>query len=310
MIALPQRGVARSIKKHNSEFDVFCDWVELSALSEGGDISRSDVVDFLIEAHVYEDQDFCSEFVMSAWSELRKRQGWLGVGSDLEFKSARIIPRDPWQEMPAHAFCVAVSLAPHYAKWLEQFGPDYTDQGSLFERLALEALPQKFAGWMFRSTGWSARTAVDLVDVVPELATVLSEEPGNVRKWASGKAHEAGLDLAWYLPFADVRGGLPAYLGQCASGANWVTKLHTPELPVWRKLIDFTHPPSKALVLPFALADDTFQNRRLQVNGLLIDRHRLLPALRSSSWLSGPLATDLIAWLEPRIAWLTSIQAS
>ncbi len=306
MIRLPQRGIARSVRRHNSEFAVFCDWVELSALTGASEISRSDAVDHLVEAHIYDDQDFCSERVTSAWSELRRRQLWLGSGSDIQFTSARIATATPWQAMAAHTFCVTVSLAPHYKGWFDKFGADYTAQGALFERLAMEALPHRFSGWVFQSTGWSAQTAVELIAVVPELAAALGEDPGDIQKYATGKAHEAGLDLAWYLPFPDVRGGLPAYLAQCASGANWISKLHTPALPLWNKLIDFTHPPSKALVLPFALDDSVFRNHAVLVEGLIIDRYRLLPPQPSDAWLSENLARDLIAWLEPRIGWLES----
>jgi len=42
------------------------------------------------------------------------------------------------------------------------------------------------------------------------------------------------------------------------------------------------------------------------VEGLIIDRYRLLPPQPSDAWLSENLARDLIAWLEPRIGWLES----
>jgi hypothetical protein len=189
---------------------------------------------------------------------------------------------------------------------VDRFGSDYTEQGELFERLSISALGPRFAGWIFQPTGWSASTPVALQEVVPDLARNLFEEPGNIAKWASGQAHEAGLDLAWYLPFSDQRSGLPTYLGQCASGDNWTSKLHTPELFLWGKLIDFTHPPAKALIIPFALTDEIFQQRRVQVEGLLIDRHRLMPDTSEQDWLSVDLRAELAAWIAPRLEWLRS----
>jgi hypothetical protein len=306
VLPLPERGIRRSVSVHNVKLDIFCDWIELTVLVNESEVSRADVIDHLMEQHIYDESDFAAELVGSAWTELRRRHRWLGGSCGLKFEGHRISRLGEWADHAALTFCVLISLAPRYAEWTKHFGSDYTDQGELFERLSIAALGPRFGGWTFQSTGWSTNTTVALQDVVPDLASNLFEEPGNVAKWASGQAHEAGLDLAWYLPFSDLRSGLPIYLGQCASGDNWTKKIHTPELPLWGKLIDFTHPPAKALIIPFALTDEIFQQRRVQVNGLLIDRHRLLPGAVEQDWLAHDLQADLVEWTTPRLDWLSS----
>jgi hypothetical protein len=306
VLPLPERGIRRSLTVHNVRLDVLCDWIELEVLLSEDELSRADVIDHLIEQHIYDESDFAADLVGSAWTELRRRHRWLGGSSGLDFRGHRISRRSEWSNHAALTFCVLVSLAPRYAGWKDEFGSDYTEQGELFERLSISALGPRFDGWMFQSTGWSANTAVALRDVVPDLATNLYEEPGNITKWASGQAHEAGLDLAWFLPFSDLRSGIPIYLGQCASGDNWIKKIHTPELHLWGKLIDFTHPPAKAMIIPFALTDESFEQRRVQVNGLLVDRHRLLPDATEPDWLPTDLHSELVAWMRPRLEWLIS----
>ena len=43
-------------------------------------LSSIDVIDILVQEQIYEDQDFASEIVMSAWTELRRKQSWIGKG--------------------------------------------------------------------------------------------------------------------------------------------------------------------------------------------------------------------------------------
>jgi len=63
MLAKPEDGIFRSINEHNSELEVFCDWIEGSILFTDKIISTSDLIDNLIELHIYEDQDFASQFM-------------------------------------------------------------------------------------------------------------------------------------------------------------------------------------------------------------------------------------------------------
>jgi hypothetical protein len=304
VIRLPDRKMLRSKEEHNADLGVFCDWLQIVVAVDEDAISKVDALDSLLDARIYDDQDFAGEFVSSAWAELRKRRAWLGLSSNYEHRDGHISRTGDWRSHAALTFCLVTSLAPNLSEWTSTFGSDYVSQGDLFERISASALPLKFVDWKFEKTGWTPETPTNLASVVTDLAKMIYEEPGDVNKWASGKAHEAGVDLAWYLPFSDNRSGLPTYLGQCASGANWPTKIDSPRLHVWEKLINFTHPPAKAMVIPFALSDQEFQERRLQVNGLMIDRHRLFPPSPESEWIDQRLNYDLCEWLQPRIEWI------
>ena len=303
MLALPIKGIARSIQEHNIKLDTFCDWIEGSVLFDGEGLSSSDIVDILIEGQIYDDQDFASEIVDSAWAEIHLRQSWLGATNTLSISARRIEPQDVWQNLPAHSFCSLVSLATYYTGWSRQFGQDYNEQGELFELLTKESIESQFPDWKVYQTGWTRVNAVDLKTVVDKIANLLGENPGDLEIWADPEANESGLDLLCYRPFTDNRVGFPVYLMQCASGGNWTRKIHTPDLKVWTKVVQFAATPRKAFAVPFALLDDVFLRSCNKVDGMLLDRYRLLTASTyNSNWVSSPLKDRIISWLEPRIA--------
>ncbi len=311
MIARPD-VVKRSVTAHNSDVTVFCDWLEASALydEQVREVSKAEVVDVLMEQEIYNDQDYCWEFVSNSWTVIRRRLSWLGSSSPFKVRDLAITRTCQWREAPAHTFCLAVSLGPTYPGWHEQFGPDYTDQGALFESLVEASLRCVFSHWQFTCTGWSRQHTVTLSSVVPNLAADLREEACDIAltKYAGTYAKESGLDIAWHMPFRDQRGGFPVYLAQCASGKGWAAKLHDLDLEVWRKLIDFKHIPAKAFALPFALLDKEFVQRSPRVGGLLLDRYRLLSAgAICVEWLPTALAKRLVAWLEPRVQWILDL---
>ncbi len=312
MLALPRR-INRSVNVHNSHLPVFCDWIEASVLFDDVELSQSDVLDFLIEQQIYKDDDpdFCMQFVSSAWSELRRRLGWISSGSPLEFQNRRIVRKLDWNNVPAHAFCLILGLAPYYRDWVEEFGSDYNEQGELFEKLVLVSVSHVFAEWTTVRTGWSRDETSRLSEVVETLANAINEDVGNIDKYASEHAHEAGLDLFWHKRFVDGRGGHPVFLGQCASGKDWTEKLHTPEISVWSKIVDWKFPPSRAFAMPFALEDDEFVRRCNQFSGLFLDRYRLLmPSAADDEWIPTDLRAELNAWVEPRIDWVMSLNAN
>ncbi|MBM4033686.1 MAG: hypothetical protein FJ291_18160 [Planctomycetes bacterium] len=302
MLAIPEAGFARSIAEHNVRLDAMCDWLEGSILFRDERIDAPDVVDALCEGQIYRSQDFAWEMVSTAWRELGRRAALLRAGTPFSVARNSVSRTCDWTEVTGHGFCVALALAAWFPKWASSFGSDYTEQGILFESIAREAVECLFREWEVYPTGWSRSNPVELQDLVEQIAARLGEARGNVEKWTTSKAHEAGVDLLCYRPFHDGRGGLPTYLMQCASGRNWDSKLHTPCLSVWRKLIDFAAEPAKAFATPYALLDSDFPEKCIVVNGLLLDRYRLLqPARDNRGWVSPVLAARLKAWLAPRI---------
>lgn len=208
-----------------------------------------------------------------------------------------------WQDVPAHSFCLALSYSKWYPEWSRPFGRDFTEQGALFEKLTQESLKALFPDWEIHPTGWTKTNPNQLHTVVQEVASLLGEALGDIERWTKPKAHEAGLDLLCYRPFADSRVGVPVYLVQCASGGNWDTKLHTPSLRIWTKIVHWASDPKKAFAMPFALLDKDFIDRCNIVDGMLMDRYRLLsPGRNNPDWVSDELKTSIVKWLEPRIA--------
>jgi hypothetical protein len=117
----------------------------------------------------------------------------------------------------------------------------------------------------------------------------------------SPKANEAGLDILFFRPFTDDRCGFPIYLTQCATGEDWDTKLHTPVLAVWQKLVDFAAPPQKAFALPHSLSAEELRRVTVKVQGIVFDRYRLHDTSRPHNWCSKELTGDLKAFLNPLI---------
>ena len=302
MLDIPTVGFARSIKEHNVDLDALCDWIEGNVLFEGEELSESNVVDVLCENEVYDSQQFAWEIVGDAWRELARRIGWLNAGSPLTFKGRRLSRVQDWTEVPAHSFCLCLAYAKFYPAWAASFGSNYTAQGEYFEALTVESLGKHFPNWKIHLTGWSRTNTKKLAGVVEDVAAALGEPIGNLKKWTSASANEAGLDIVCHRSFEDTRPSAPVLLVQCASGKHYEGKLHTPNLRIWCRIVEFTCKPSKAFSTPFALENDEFTQVTNLVNGMVLDRYRLLaPGRTDRNWLSARLSADILAWATPRI---------
>ncbi len=303
MLELPRAGMQLSVERHNVELDALCDWLEASALFDEEEPSRSEVVDILIENTIYRRQDFAMEMVQNAWGELERRQSWAGRGAAIEVFGQRLRPLGAWQDWPAHSFCLALACARLYPDWRSQFGPDYTQQGDLFESLTKESLERILPGWRAHRTGWTPTRPIGLAAAAADVASRLGEQLGDVGYWGSRGAHEEGLDILCYRSLEDDRVGTPAYMIQCASGTNWRDKLGTPDLNVWTTIVTFASKPKRGFSMPFTLSNDRdFARSCLRVDGMLLDRNRLLAAGRiDPDWVSTRLTNLLIDWLGPRV---------
>jgi hypothetical protein len=311
VIALPERGIRRSLSTHNSNLILATDWVEACA-SFNGETTGAEIVDLLCEKNIYESQQFAWEFVNDIISTIRYRSLTLGDGYPVHVEpSSRIVAKGAWSDFEAYNFCLALSLREAFPTWAGSFGSDFTAQGELFERLTLEAVSAIFPGWSVYLTGWSKTKTQKLRAIVEEVAKRLGEAVGNVGRWTTERSNEAGLDLLCFRAFEDGRSGYPTLLFQCASGLDWKDKLRTPDLQIWTKIIEFPAQPQKAFATPFALEPKGFDRSCNVVNGLLLDRHRLLtPGVRAVAWLSQGLRQDLVGWTGPRIQTLPTTSQS
>lgn len=310
MLPLPETGVRASRTVHNCDLQLFCDWIEGCLLfKDEKRLSRTDIVDVLCEEDIYDDQAFASAWLDNVWSELERRRRLLDRAAPFDIAPRVITRKCTWDKVPAYAFCVLAPLLQSSAKWRPstkaKLAAHYAQQGSLFERISDEAL--QGAGWRTYRTGWSKANAARLPAVVTDVAGQVGEpEHANWATNVSPDANEAGLDVVFFRAFSDGRCGFPIYLAQCAAGADWDTKLHTPVLAVWRKLIDFAAPPHKAFALPHSLGVEDLRRVTVKVEGMVFDRYRLHDASRPRNWCSQRLAKDLKAFLRPLITKLPS----
>lgn len=303
MLEFPSVGVAKSVNKHNGLLDVQADWVEASVLFSLDRVSRSDVVDILIENYAYQNQDFANQWVGVIFGELERRFKLLGAGGALIRDGNRIKRQRDWTERPGYAFCLALSILPIYREQIEStLGNNYTKQGELFEKLCAESL--RGLNWNVVEVGWSKNSTSSLKDRVQLLSTAIGERshPAAIKKWTDPEAKDGGLDLVIWKSFPDGWSGRPLCLLQCASGSNWTEKLHTPNLATWNKLVDFSTKPRNGLAMPFAPEADEFRRKaNSEQLMLLIDRHRLLIPSQAGPFPSKSLTKELKKWTQKRV---------
>ncbi len=305
MLALPDHGLQRSVKTHNVDREIVCDWIEGSVLFVDNDLSQSDVIDALLDHDIYADQDFASELVVDIWQRIEKRNKWMGAGSPFQLTGKRLHRVKTWQEASAFSFCMVLTFSGLYDKWTNASGANYIKQGHLFERLTKECLEE--LGWAVFQTGWASGIQNPAFKAIVEQVADHLNEPFIVEAMVDiySDANEEGLDLVCHLPFADDRGGKPVYLVQCASGANWKAKQKSPDLDVWKRLITFSADPVRAFTIPFSLDELDFLKTCIRVNGMVLDRYRLLsPGQANANWVSPGLDQEMIAWLTPRVSTL------
>ena len=300
-------GFLRSLRERDIEDSLFLDWLETTCMFLEEEFSQTDVVDHLVQEQIFEEQNSASEFVLSAWFALARRLSWLGSFSPIVFKDRWMARRLVWQDVPAHSYCLVVSLGSRYKDWHATFGPDYSEQGRLFESITRAAMEARFRGWRFLQTGWGTDNTSKLAEVIDDLISAIDEQKGNPDDYLDRDAKDAGVDLVWHLRFDDARGGTPIYLAQCASGANWVEKVNEPNIREWTKIVDFAVPPSKAFSLPFSLSERELRRQSNRAGGIMVDRYRLLAQdVSECGWIPRPLRLELIDWLTPRIEWITN----
>ena len=306
MLPIPDNGMFRSINKHNIKFNLLCDWIEGSILFDEyeDEFSMRDVVDVLIDESIYEESDFAMEIVFDAWYELERRLKCVAPRILFSIANSRLKRVGPWQDTPAHSFCVLLSLGQCYKGWWNRVsGSNYNEQGELFELLTQESLKEQFSDWQVKRTGWSRTQPMKLHEVVNQISNWLNRPlKDDISKWTSSKRKDAGLDILCCYPFPDTWPGFPVYLMQCASGQNWDGKVHTPDPDLWKELVDFVVSPQKAFAIPYALSKSDFREQCILVKGLFLDRYRLLSAAKYRQHWESPILTNrIVKWATPRV---------
>jgi hypothetical protein len=305
MLKLPESGIKPFQNgQHQTDLSVFCDWLEGSLIfTKKERISLSAIKDIMAEEYLYAAQDKAMEFLAFVWREFTRRRNALGSTYPIDIGGDQITRVATWRQSAPYSFCLLLSFAARYKRWADSFGTDFTKQGSLFEKVTSEALRTELDGWTVHSTGWSSANAAQLKQIVGQVQSILGEAAGDLTRFPRYKtAKDAGLDVVLFRSFNDNRIGFPTYLIQCASGVKWESKRHQPNLNEWKTFIDFAALPKKALAIPFALKDDEFWWACRNIDGMIIDRVRLLSAgRRKPDWISTTVRRDVVAWMAPRV---------
>lgn len=309
MLALPNKGMSLSVNVHNIDLNVLCDWIEASVVFDDAELSKSDVIDVLMEEQIYRNQIFAAEIVETAWSVISRRATYLSQPLGISVTGNRIIRTDDWTLFPAYGFCLALSCVELYSGLPTLWGGNSVEQGALFEELTAESLSQAFHGWTVKRIGWSAtHNAVSLRDALPTIISDLHEEDGaETNLHLTSAVKDLGLDLLAFYSFGDRQASIPVLLVQCASGSDWVSKRNTPDIEFWqRKIISFNSQPVRGFAMPFAFAEPLhFRRDAAKVNGVFVDRYRLLKSFRqNNASVSTALNARLTGWMRPRLAQL------
>jgi len=310
MLRLTKTGFTRSTGKHNCTNEIVADWVLASVLlCEDGEVSKTDIIDVLLEQGIYDDNepDYCAEYVNIIWVLLRNQISPLGDSAPVSFRDRTIIRKSNWQDAPVFTFFVILYLNKYLGGWYKKFGSDYTEQGVLFEKICAFAIGHQFSDFEVMITGWSRDETASFSEVAEKVAAFVSEQtrPEDIAIYTNKNTKELGLDLVWTNEFRDGRGGNINFLAQCASGHDMVKKLKTPEMELWKKIIRWNAPPSKAFMTPFAISELDFPQLSVRSEGIFFDRYRILVADKTESeWIDKELMASLTKWLTPRITWL------
>lgn len=299
MIVMPDEGFVRSVESHNSKIAIVCDWIEASVLFEEENITRPQLVDVLTDLEIYTDSDFAFEFTDILFNELNLRQKGMTNAYPFRRQKDKFEAIGTWRDYIGYSFCLLISLLPHYISWKDEFAPHYGQQGALFEDITAFRLTKILPEWQIEKYGWTRDHATPLRDLMPNIASFLCERCGDLDHWAGKRANDAGLDVLCVRAFPDQRIGFFSLLVQCASGANWKSKLRDPNLSEWMKYIDFACKPYKAVSIPYALDSDTYRKSVVLSEGLLFDRLRLFS--HGVNHINAELAESIEIWLQPAI---------
>lgn len=280
MLSRPERGFARSVEKINVDTGALADWIEASCFLLQERVTKSDIVDILIEEQICDaqNQELAREIADRGFEEVQTRLRYAGASGLLTRSGDHLQPDGPIEESPFYAFLLALSVSRIYPDWAKDVS-DHSYQGELFERAIEAVCPGLLPGWTVYRAGWSPENAVSIPSIVDSLCPLLNTRghPA-LEDWVPDRAKDGGLDIVCYRAFRDNREALPSYFVQCASGANWRDKVATPNADEWTKYLDAAVAPSTAIAAPFVIDEKELRLAGLKGQITVFDRTRLLQA--------------------------------
>lgn len=281
MFTLPINGIDISINKHNCNYDIIADWIEGSLLF-GRDltISKSDIIDILIEESIYKEQDYAAEFIDQVWERIEFRHKSFKTNNIFVISQRRIKKLHNWKDYSAYSFCIAISLKHYYDNLDFTAITDFKNlQGQLFENISAESVKKLFPFWNVYYTGWSSVNVRKFPNLLNDISDKLRVSPHtNASNYFTSMQKDGKLDILLYRKFEDEFCNIPIYLMQCASGDNWNSKREEPNIDLWKNLIDFNSYPGRCLLIPFSIDKKNYIFHSPYIKGTLFDRMRILSA--------------------------------
>lgn len=307
MLVLPEKGIAHSVNVHNCDVLAVADWLLASSLFCEEDVSRSDVSDILIENQVYSNQDFCQEFITSVWGVLESFISVVGTPT-LSIDSRAIRFETDWRNDSALAYCLTASLRVVYDGWSKSYCGDYLKQGFILEELTKLSLAKHHPNVKFKSTGWSGVTTNQkFADLVSQICQDTNFVEQNLELWDNGAVKDLGLDVYGFFPGHGRRPSAPFMMFQCASGANWKGKRTTPDLQVWKHMMNTYSVPIRGMSVPFLIDESEFSRSLVLIGGPLVDRPMLLSSLNGNADLPAELQAEIDDWVDVKVAKLEKL---
>ena len=304
MLQVPQVGFRYSVTQSNVETNVLADWIEIIGLFDDAKITKSNVIDALIEYQIchHERQELARQITDDGWEEVNRRQRWGGIPKSVSISSSRIESSNEWQEDPIRAFFLLLSALRIFPDWAKNH-QSHAVQGNLFERVVELICPNLLPGWAIFRVGWSSNNTQNIPQIVRELCSRLHTSGAtDLSEWISPSAKDGGLDIVCYRPFSDEREAVPVFFLQCASGKSWRDKVKTPNADIWQKYLNSAVRPSTGIAAPFVVGEKELRMAALTGQVIVFDRLRMLDAINAAGIvLAQDLLDELIDWMRPRV---------
>lgn len=303
MLDIPGKNFNESVNKVNVSTNVLADWIEASLLFDYHEISKSNIVDILIEQQIckHENKDIAHEIADRGWVEVQQRSSF-GACDSLKFDGMRITGSDNWRNEPIRAFFLLLSIFQYYPSWASSHR-NYSEQGELFERVIEVACKGLLPSWDVIRAGWSPSNAVSVKTIVHQLCDHLNTMGNHdIDRMVPDAAKDGGLDIVCVKKFPNKAEAMPTYLLQCASGTNWRDKINTPSTDAWKSYLNAAAQPGAGIVAPFVINTEQILHAGLNGQVVVFDRLRLLYAINSEGiQFPRELLSDVINWIEPKI---------
>lgn len=240
------------------------DWVEFVVLSGTAPFKRGD----LKSAIGQEDLAAAETMEQLTWSELERRAELFGQRWPLRLVGRRISRRAP----------SPVPLDLYRFFCLFGIGSVDPEDQTLFE-VAVAELVRPLSGRTGLHVGAPASAGMDpsFRERIALYAATAGLLPDEVKAAPLPHDKDLGLDVVSWVSFSDRRGADLHLLVQCATGANWESKLHDINLEVWKDHIHWAVAPVRVFAVPYVLTMPRAKwVRTARRGGLILDRPRLV----------------------------------